>query len=139
MAAPTGVYVMKSSSIMVDDVEYNNQTTRSILVPDSPIQTKRTLVPDGIVQDVDSAAWVWQVAALQKNDAGGLALALRSATPGEIVEVVFMPLAGLSKPQATFSIIMLPVQFGGDQGAWADFEATFPVIGSPVFGTSAAS
>lgn len=139
MAVPTSVYVMRNSSVSVDDVEYNNQCTRSRLVPDTPIQTKRTLVPDGIVQDVDSPAWTWEVAALQKNDAGGLAKALRDATPGAELEVVFAPLDGLSKPQATFTILALPVVFGGDQGNWADFEAVFPVVGQPVFGTTAAS
>jgi hypothetical protein len=139
MPTPTGVYVMKDSSIEVDEVQYANQTTRSRLVPDTPIKTKRTLVPDGQVQDVDSPVWTWEVAALQKNDAGGLAKALRDAAPGDILEVVFAPLDGLSKPQATFSIIALPVVFGGEQGEWADFEAVFPVLGQPAFGTTAAS
>lgn len=134
---PTGVYVLKNSSITVDGVEYNNQMSRSRLVPDTPIQTKRTLVPDGIVQDVDSPAWVWQVAGLQKSDAGGLAKALRDATAGDELDVVYLPLAGSGKPEATFTILALPVDFGGDQGSWADFEAVFPVVGQPVFGTSA--
>lgn len=139
MAAPTGVYVMRDSSIQIDSVQYENQMTRGRLVPDVPIQTKRTLVPDGIVQDVDSPAWTFEVAALQKNDAGGLAKALRDATPGSELDVVFVPKDGLSQPQATFTILALPVVFGGDQGAWADFEAVFPVVGQPVFGTTAAS
>ncbi len=132
MPVPTGVIVMKDSSVEVDGVEYANQTTRSRLVPDTPIQTKRTLVPDGIVQDVDSPAWVWQVAALQKNDTGGLAKALRDAAPGDELAVVFLPQVG-SAPQATFTVLALPVDFGGDQGAWEDFEAVFPVVGQPVF------
>jgi hypothetical protein len=128
---------MKDSSVSVNAVDYNNQCTRSRLVPDTPIQTKRTLVPDGIVQDVDSPAWVWQVAALQKNDTGGLAKALRDATPGAELDIVFLPVAGSTKPQATFTVLALPVDFGGDQGSWADFEAVLPVVGQPVFGTSA--
>lgn len=136
MTVPTGVYVMKSSSIMVADVEYNNQCYRSILKPNTPIQTKRMLAPDAIVQDVDSSDWTWDVAALQKNDTGGLAKALRDASPGTELEVVFLPLAGSSKPEATFTILALPVQFGGEQGSWADFEAVFPVVGQPVFDES---
>jgi len=139
MSVPTGVYVMKDSVITVDGNEYANQCTRSRLVPNTPIQTVRTLVPDGIVQDVDSPAWAWEVAALQKNDVNGLAKALRDATPGDLLEVVFAPLDGLSKPQATFTIVAMPVVFGGDQGSFVDFEASFPVVGQPVFGTTAAS
>lgn len=139
MAAVTGVYVMKDSSIEIDSVQYNNQLTRGRLVPDVPIQTKRTLVPDGVLQDVDSAAWTFEVAAVQKNDAGGLAKALRDATPGSELDVVYAPQDGLSMPQVTFTILALPVVFGGDQGAWVDFEAVFPVIGQPVFGTTPAS
>jgi hypothetical protein len=139
MSVPTGVYVLKDASVTVDDVEYNNQCTRARLVPDTPIQTVRTLVPDGIVQDVDSPAWTFEVAALQKNGAGGLAKALRDATPGDVLEVVLVPQDGLSMPQATFNILAMPVVFGGDQGKFADFEAVFPVQGQPVFATTPAS
>ena len=138
MSVPTDVFVMKNSSITVDTVEYANQCTRSRLKSDTPIQTKRTLVPDGIVQDVDSPAWTWEVAALQKNTSGGLAKALRDASPGDTLDVVFAPLTGSTKPQATFTILAMPVDFGGDQGSWADFEAVFPVVGQPVFGTTGA-
>jgi hypothetical protein len=134
MAAVTGVYVLKDASVSIEAIEYNNQCTRARLVPDVPIQQRRTLVPDGVVSDVDSAIWVFEVAALQKNGTGGLAKALRDAEP-----VILVPQDGLSMPQATFTILALPVVFGGDQGSWADFEASFPVIGSPVFGTTAAS
>jgi hypothetical protein len=139
VAAATGVYVLKDASVTVETIEYNNQCTRARLVPDVPIQQRRTLTPDGVVSDVDSATWVFEVAALQKNDSGGLAKALRDATPGDQLDVVLVPKDGLSMPQATFTILALPVVFGGDQGSWADFEASFPVIGQPVFGTTAAS
>ena len=139
MAAVTGVYVLRDASVKIETVEYNNQCTRARLVPDVPIQTKRTLDPDGVVQDVDSAAWTFEVAALQKNDSGGLAKALRDATPGSELDVILVPKDGLSMPNATFTILALPVVFGGDQGSWADFEAVFPVVGQPVFGTTAAS
>lgn len=139
MSAATGVFVMKDSSIEIDSVQYENQMTRGRLVPDTPIQQKRTLAPDGNVSDVDNPSWTFEVAALQKNDAGGLAKALRDATPGDELDVVYAPKDGLSMPQATFTILALPVVFGGDQGQWADFEAVFPVVGQPVFGTTAAS
>lgn len=138
MALPE-MFVMKDSSITIETVEYNDQMTRGRLVADVPIQTRRTLTPDGVVQDVDSAAWTFEVAALQNNFTGGLAKALRDATPGAELDVVYAPRDGLSQPKATFTILALPVTFGGDQGQFADFEAVFPVVGQPVFGTTAAS
>lgn len=139
MTAVTGVYVMRDSSIEIDSVEYANQMTRGRLVPETPIQTKRTLVPDGAVSDVDSPAWTFEIAALQKNGTGGLAKALRDAEPGDELVVVYAPKDGLSQPMATFTVLAIPVPFGGDQGSWADFETVLPVIGQPVFGTTAAS
>lgn len=139
MAVPTDVYVLKNASVEVETVEYANQCTLARLVPETPIQTKRTLVPDGVVQDVDSPAWTFEISALQKNTSGGLAKALRDATPGSQLDVVLVPDDGLSKPQASFTILALPVDFGGEQGDWAEFEAVFPVVGQPVFGTTAAS
>ncbi|HET8716665.1 MAG TPA: hypothetical protein VFM50_02855 [Nocardioidaceae bacterium] len=138
MAATTGVYVLRDAMVSVETVEYQNQCTRARLVPDTPIQQKRTLAPDGAVSDVDSPAWTFEVAALQKNDSGGLAKALRDATPGDELDVVLVPKDGSSMPNATFTILALPVVFGGDQGQWADFEAVFPVVGQPVFGTTSA-
>jgi hypothetical protein len=139
MAAPTGAIVYKNAIVTIDEVEYANQCTKARLVPDVPIQTVRTLVPDGVVQDVDSAVWTFEVSALQINTAGGLALALRTAAPGDEIDVILQPKAGFSQPKATFTVMALPAPFGGDQGAFLTMELVFPVKGAPVFGTSAAS
>jgi hypothetical protein len=136
MPAPTGAFVYRDAHITVEAVDYANQLTKARLNPDTPIQTVRTLVPDGAVQDVDSAVWTFEVTALQINKTGGLAKALRDATPGDELDVVLVPQAGTGNPQATFTILAIPVPFGDDQGKFATFEAAFPVIGSPVFGTA---
>lgn len=136
MAAPTGAFLLKDALVTIATVEYANQCTKATLVPDVPIQTVRTLVPDGIVQDVDSAAWTFEISALQINGSGGLALALRSATPGTTLAVVLTPSAGTTKPKATFTVMALPVDFGGEQGNFATFDCVLPVIGQPVFGTT---
>jgi hypothetical protein len=138
MPVPTGVYVYKDASVEIATVEYANQCTRAVLIPTTPIQSVRTLVPDGQVQDVDSPMWVFGVSALQKNDTGGLALALRTADPGDILAVELVPKAGATMPNATFNIIAMPVQFGGEQGKFLDFEEAFAVVGQPVFGTTGA-
>lgn len=139
MAAVTGVYVMKDSSVEVDSTEYKNQFLRSRLVPDVPMQQQRTLDPDGTISDVDSASWTWEISIVQKNDTGGFAKALRDATPGTEMDVVFLPKDGLSQPQVSFTVLAMPVPIGGEQGSWNNLEVVLPVVGTPVFGTSPSS
>lgn len=138
MPAPTNTVIFKNALVTIDEVEYANQVTKARLVPDTPIQTVRTLVPDGVVQDVDSTVWTFELTGLQINKAGGLAKALRDAAGTEI-EVVLQPEAGFSQPTATFTVLALPSQFGGEQGSHLMTELELPVVGAPVFGTSAAS
>lgn len=137
MAAPTGAFVVKNATVTVEGTAYANQLTKAQLVPDTPIQSVRTLVPDGQVQDVDSPLWTFEVAGLQINDAGGFAKALRDASPGDQLDVVLQPQAGSGKAQATFTVIAIPVPFGDDQGKYAMVDTVLPVIGQPVFGTAA--
>lgn len=138
MPAPTGAHVYRNALVTVESVEYANQVTKARLVPDTPIQTVRTLVPDGAVQDIDSTVWTFELSGLQINATGGLAKALRDAAGTEL-DIVLQPKAGFSQPTATFTVIALPAEFGGDQGSFLMTELELPVVGAPVFGTSAAS
>ncbi len=133
MAVVAGVYVVRDALVTIDDVEYANQCTVARLVPDVPIQSLRTLVPDDVVQDVDSAVWTLEITAVQKNNTGGLAKVLRSTAPGSQLEVVLAPKDLTGEDKATFTILALPVPFGGEQGSFPTFESVFPVIGAPVF------
>jgi hypothetical protein len=137
MPAPTGAHVYRSALITLDGTDYANQVRVARLVPDVPIQSYRTLVPDGVVQDVDSAIWTFELQGLQINIAGGLAKALRDATPGDELTVVLVPKIGSGQAQATFTALALPVPFGGEQGSFLTHETVLPVIGQPVFGTVA--
>lgn len=137
MPAPTGAFVYKDATLTVEGTAYANQATKARLVPDTPIQSVRTLVPDGQVQDVDSPLWTFELAGLQINVTGGLAKALRDASPGDELEIVLLPQAGSSMPQATFTALAIPVPFGDEQGKFATIDTVLPVIGQPVFGTSA--
>lgn len=139
MAVATGIIVYRDASIEVDSVEYANQVTKARLVPDTPIQTLRTLDPTGVVQDIDTPAWTFELSGGQKNDSGGLAKALRDATPGTELDIVLLPKSGLSQPQASFTVLAMPVEFGGEQGSFGTFEIELPVVGQPTFGTSPAS
>jgi hypothetical protein len=132
MAAPTGAFVAKNATLTIATVAYANQVRVARLVPDAPIQTYRTLVPDGIVQDVDSPSWTLELTGLQINKAGGLAKALRAMEPGDTVSCVLAPQAGEGE-SAAFDVMAVPVPFGGEQGSFATMELVFPVIGEPVF------
>ncbi len=135
MPAPTGALVFKDTLITVDGVDYANQKNKSRLVPDQPIQTYRTLVPDGVVQDVDSVVWTWEIAGLQINSPGGLAKALRTAS-GNQIAVVLQPKTGVGQDKATFTALALMPEFGGEQGAYMVIDLSLPVIGGVTFGTS---
>lgn len=134
MAAPTGAFVLKDAVVTIDDVEYANQCHTAEITPDQNVQTYRTLVPDGVVSDVDSPVWSFNIEGLQVNAAGGLAKALRDAV-GTNVDVILAPQSGTGKAKATFTILVLAVGFGGEQGTFGTIEVTLPVIGQPVFGT----
>ncbi|MEV0156877.1 hypothetical protein AB0H57_24540 [Micromonospora sp. NPDC050686] len=136
MPAATGAHVFKNAVVTIDEVEYANQLSKARLVPDQPVQTMRTLVPDGVVQDVDSPVWTFEIAGLQINATDGLAKALRTAAGTEI-EVTLQPKAGTGQATATFTVLALMPEFGGEQGNWLTQELTLPVVGQPVFGTSA--
>lgn len=136
MPAPTGAIVFRDATITVDGDEYANQLSRARLVPDQNVQTMRTLVPDGVIQDVDSAVWTLELAGVQINAATGLAKALRDAA-GTQVEVILQPKTGTGQAKATFTVLVLQQAFGGDQGQFLPLETTLPVIGAPVFSVSA--
>lgn len=134
MTAYADAHVMRNAVITIDAVVYGNQTTKARLVPDTPIQTKRTLVPDGVVQDVDSTVWTFELEGLESRKTGGLAKALdAAAAAGTAITCTIVPKAGTGNDSATFSFLPLPVSFGGEQGEWRTFEAEFPVIGAVVF------
>lgn len=134
MTAFAGAYVLRDASVTIDDVEYANQLYKARLVPDTPIQTQRTLVPDGVVTDVDSTVWTFEIEGLQGWKSGGLAAALNAAA-GTQIEVILVPKNGTGEKNATFTIIAMPLPFGGDQGSFVVGAVTFPVVGAPVFGT----
>lgn len=135
MPAPTGAQVYRDALITVDGTDYANQLNKARLVPDQPIQTYRTLVPDGVVQDVDSVVWTLEITGLQINIASGLAAYLRTNS-GLTLSWVLQPKTGVGLPKATFSAIALMPEFGGEQGAFQTIDMTLPVTGGVTFGTS---
>lgn len=134
----TRAHVMKFSTIVIDSVEYNNQLTKVRLVPDSPIQTLRTLVPDGIIQDADSATWTLEVGGVQDRGPLGFGKAMDDAVAsGELLTMVLQPKVGSAQDVATVQILPVPIEFGGEQGNFRTFETSFAVVGQPAFSQSA--
>lgn len=137
MAPPVGALFYKDAIITMDGVEYANQCDKTRLVPEQTVQTRRTLVPDGVVQDTDSPVWTLELAGLQINIAGGLAAALRTAAAADAeVDFVIQLKSGVGQPTATFTAKSMWPEWGGEQGDWNGMELELPVIGSPVFGVS---
>jgi hypothetical protein len=135
MPAPTGARVFRDALITVDGTEYTNQCRKARLVPDQPVQTYRTLVPDGVVQDSDSIVWTWELEGLQIDGSGGLSAYLRTVS-GTTITVVLQPKTGVGQAKATFTATALMPEFGGEQGAFLTQTLTMPVNGAPVFGVS---
>jgi hypothetical protein len=133
MGAPANAYVIRDGIVTVDSVDYANQCRIAKLVPDVPIQTYRTLVPDGAVQDIDTPVYTFELTGLQINASGGLSHALRALEPGTEVVVVLAPRDKPGDDKATFTIKAVPPTFGGEQGSFATQEMVFPVVGQPVF------
>ncbi len=132
-AATNYLGVLKDSLVTIEGVDYANQLTRARLVPDVPTQTIRTLVPDGAINDVDSAAWTFEIAGIQKLATGGLLKLLNESEPGALLDVVWEPLTDVvGQPQYVFQVRAMPGPVGGDQGAFATFEMVLTVEGSPL-------
>jgi hypothetical protein len=137
MTVAAGIYVVRDAVVTVETIEYANQVTVARLVPDTPIQQLRTLVPDGVISDVDSAVWTLQLTLAQKNNTGGLAKVLRAAAPGDELDIVLTPKNLTGEDKATFTVLAMPAPFGGEQGSFPMAEMVFPVKGSPVFSSVA--
>jgi hypothetical protein len=137
MAAYTGAIVMKNALVKQSTTDYGNQVSKARLVPDSNIQTMRTLVPDGQIVDVDSPVWTLELAGVQDHESGGLAAYL-TANAGTLVDLVIAPNNATGKVQWTVSVMALPVEFGGETGQFATFDVSLPVSGQPTAGTISA-
>lgn len=134
MTAPAGAYVIRDATVSVASTDYANQVTKARLVPDTPVQTVRTMVPDGQVSDVDSTLWTLELSGIQDwTNSQGLADALND-NKGTQISVVLTPRNGTGKPRATVTVIAMPVEFGGEQGQFAMFDVSLPVVGQPTFG-----
>lgn len=132
MADTPGLF--KYAVVKIEDVEYNAWTTTALLTGEAPVQTLRTLVPNGAIVDTDSAAYTFKLGGPQSS---ALYAALLAAE-GTVVDVVFQAEHGSGKAVRTFSVAVpegLP--FGGQQGQFRVFEIDLPVSGAVARSVSA--
>lgn len=140
MVAYARAHVIDNLSLKIATIEYANQVTKAQLTPDQTTQTLRVGVPDGTVTDTDSAVWTFSLAGIQDYGTGSLGAALRTAaTAGTDIEVVYIPKAGTSQDQATFTIRPTQLPFGGEVSSFRTFDVDIPVLGQPVFAQSPSS
>lgn len=130
MAAYSGGFVLRNWLFKIGSTDYTNQTTGVELNPDQNVQTLRTGVPDGAIQDVDSAVWTIKLKGVQDYESGGLAAAL-SASAGNTGTFTYAPVNTTGKKSWTGTFRYVAPIVGGDQGKFADFELELPVIGTP--------
>lgn len=128
--------VFRSPTVTIEATAYTNQVTKARLVPDTPTQTMRTF--GGVDKDRDTPSWTFEMAGHQDRGTGGLADAIDDAVAaGTNLDVVVQAKAGAGQDVATFTIVPVPVEFGGESGEWKLFDQTFEVIDQPVFTQSA--
>jgi hypothetical protein len=136
MAAYARAYVIRNATIEIDSVAYTDQVTKARLVPDTPTQTLRTF--GGVIKDRDTTSWTLELSGVQDRGAGGLGDALDDAVAaGGTITVEIQPKAGTGQDVATVEIVPVPIEFGGESGAFKTFEQTFEVVDQPVFSQSA--
>lgn len=131
----TRAFVMRDSVVTIDAIDYNNQLRMVRFVPDTPIEQMPVLVPTGTVTDTSTTIWTCELEGIQDNGTGSLGAALRTAA-GTKIPIVFQPRTGTGQDKVTATIVAMPIEFGGEQGAWRMFNITLPVDGQPVFAQS---
>lgn len=131
MAAPTGAYIMRDAVVKFGTTDYANQCKKVRLIPSVTTQEYRTLVPDGIVSDIDTT-WQLELTGLSDWETGGLARYFND-NAGSVIAVTFAPRKGDGLRQATCDVRIQPTPFGGEQGAFTEMDVTLSVVGVPTF------
>lgn len=126
-------YVLRNPVITLGATTYAGQLVRAKLVPTVERQTGKTLDPNTIYQDVDPPEWTLQLRGYQGWEGTGGLCDYLNDNHGLDVAVVLTPRPGSGNKSASFTIKAQTVEFGGDRGEWAMFEAEFGVNNQPVF------
>lgn len=135
MPAAAGGHVIKNALVtlaldgITPQVDYTNQLDTASFTPDQSTQTKRTLVPDGTLQDVDSSVWTLTLAGIQDYVAARGLTRFLFDNEGKKADVTVEPING--GVGMTAQVTLKSVPFGGESGSWAEFSVELPVDGKP--------
>lgn len=124
--------IWKNPVLTLNSVSYTGEVNEATLVPDVAVQTEKTLNPNVVLQDVDTPTWTLTLNGFQ----GGLSDCLTDMEPGTEVDVVLQAAPDVGSRTATFTVLSMPTDFGGAQGARAPFALTLLVVDQPVFDVS---
>jgi len=125
--------VMKNAVLTVDATAYQGKVKTALLIPATNTSTYPTLAPTGALQDVDQPVWTLQLVGVQDWATGGLAKYLTD-NHGTEIDIVLVPQATDTWPQASVTVLAMAVPFGGTSGEYAEFDVTLPVVGQPTIG-----
>jgi hypothetical protein len=130
---PMSGFVLRNPIMTIGGTSYVGQLTRAKLVPAVERQTGKTLDPAIIYQDVDSADWTLQLRGYQGWEGTDGICDFLHENHGLTLAAILTPRPGTGKKQAAFDFIAQSVDFGGDRGEWAIWEAEFGVLDQPDF------
>ena len=131
----SNAFIMRSSIAEFDTKDYAEELSRAELVPDTQVEQLK-LLKGNTVSDVDNPSWTFAISGIQDWTVTQGLCDFLNANHGEKVEVTFQPRMGSGQRTATFNVIAMSPNFGGEQGSWATFELELPVDGEIVWGES---
>jgi hypothetical protein len=135
MAYAKAFMIKRGASVLIDAVEFASQIWAVRLVPDTPTETKRTF--GGVDKDRGTTAWTAEFSMYASRGTGSLPAAIKTAIDaGDNMEVVLQLKPGVGQDIVTFTIVPVPVGYGGEEGTWNETEVTFEVVDEPVFTVS---
>lgn len=139
MAGYARAHVMRDSLFEVDGVDYANQVWNVRLVPTQESQTRRTLSPSAALVDNPSATWQIEIEGVQDFGTGSFGAVLRAAAAaGESLPFTYQPKLGTGQDVAEGEFKPTHIPFGGAEGEWRTFNATFALDGEPNWSQSVA-
>ncbi len=134
-----GAVVLKNWSLKMGSQEVGNQCMKAQLVPSSTVQSLKTAVPGGVVQDVDNAAWTLQLTGVENMTPSTGIGAILFNGEGSVISCEFVPHKVTGQPKFTFDIIATPLPIGGEAGQFNTGDVSLPIQGKPTQGTYSAT
>src|SRR5690606_17761741 len=124
----SNAFIMRSSIAEFDTNDYAEELSRAELVPDTQVEQLK-LLKGNTVSDVDNPSWTFAISGIQDWTVTQGCGDFLSASRGGKVDVTFQPRLGTGQRTATFSVIAMSPNFGGEQGsAQPRLESNFDLL-----------